>query len=60
MRAITSRPFVAAGVLLVLLVILMGLPRLGVPQETINLALGAAIAWGGAIVGFYFRKREEG
>ncbi len=57
---LTSRPFVALGVLLVLLVILGVLPRLGVSQEIINLALGAAIAWSGSIVNFYFRKKDEG
>ncbi len=54
------RGFIAAGILLLLLVILFLAPMLGIASEPLNLALGAAIAWGGAIVSFYFRKKEEG
>ncbi len=59
-KPLTPRPFVAAGILVILLVVILLAPRLGLPQEPTNLILGAAIAWGGAVVQFYFRKKETG
>ena len=55
-----ERPIIACLVLLLFLLIFLVGAAIPEAQRISDVALGAAIAWGGQVVVFYFRKKGPG